>query len=125
MAWVAIAGPLTNLMLAAASALVYRLILLLFAMGFATGMAGAVLRPLFLMAHFSILFNLVLMVINLFPIPPLDGGRVLTGILPKRLAWQVARLERYGMVIVVLLLATGWWGNILNPVVNFFARFFL
>ncbi|MBC7360293.1 MAG: site-2 protease family protein [Desulfacinum sp.] len=125
MAWVAVAGPLTNLMLAAASALVYRFILFLFASGFAVGAAAMILRPLFLMAQFSVMFNLVLMVINLFPVPPLDGGRVLAGLLPRRMAWQVARLERYGMLIVVILLATGWWGHLLNPVVSLFARFFL
>ncbi|SMC23153.1 Zn-dependent protease (includes SpoIVFB) [Desulfacinum hydrothermale DSM 13146] len=125
MAWVALAGPLTNLMLAAASALVYRLILMLFASGYAVGTAAMVLRPLFLMAQFSVIFNLVLMVINLFPVPPLDGGRVLAGVLPRRLAWQLARLERYGMLIVVILLATGWWGHLLNPVVSLFARLFL
>lgn len=125
MAWVALAGPLTNLMLAAASALVYRLVVFLFGLGAGSGVVGLVLHPLYHMARFSVIFNLVLMAVNLFPVPPLDGGRVLTGLLPQRLAFQVARLERYGMLIVLLFVVTGWWGYVLRPVVNLFARILL
>ncbi|ROQ91994.1 site-2 protease family protein [Desulfosoma caldarium] len=125
MAWVALAGPLTNLMLAAASALVYRFVVFLFALGLGSGVWGLVLSPLFLMARFSVVFNLVLMAVNLFPVPPLDGGRVLTGLLPRSLAFQVARLERFGMFIVLIFVITGWWGYMLRPVVNLFARIFL
>ncbi len=125
MAWVALAGPLTNLMLAAASALVYRIVVLLFSMGLGSGFLGLLLHPLFHMARFSVVFNLVLMAVNLFPVPPLDGGRVLTGLLPRRLALQVARLERYGMIIVIIFVITGWWGYMLRPVVNLFARILL
>lgn len=125
MAWVALAGPLTNLMLAAASALVYRLVVLLFGLGLGSGISGLVLHPLFHMARFSVVFNLVLMAVNLFPVPPLDGGRVLTGLLPRSLAFQVARLERYGMFIVMIFVITGWWGYMLRPVVNLFARILL
>jgi len=125
MAWVALAGPLTNLMLAAVSALVYRTVIFLFGIGMASGGLGLVLHPLYLMARFSVTFNLVLMAVNLFPVPPLDGGRVLTGLLPQALAFQLARLERYGMLIVLLFMATGWWGTLLRPVVNLFARILL
>ncbi|MEJ5349427.1 MAG: site-2 protease family protein [Desulfosoma sp.] len=125
MAWVALAGPLTNLMLAAASALVYRIVVLLFSTGLGSGFWGLLLHPLFHMARFSVVFNLVLMAVNLFPVPPLDGGRVLTGLLPRSLALQVARLERYGMIIVMIFVITGWWGYMLRPVVNLFARILL
>ncbi len=125
MAWVALAGPLTNLMLAAVSALVYRMVVLLFSVGAASGILGLLLHPLYHMARFSVVFNLVLMAVNLFPVPPLDGGRVLMGFLPRTLAFQVARLERYGMVIVLLFMVTGWWGFVLRPVVNLFARILL
>ena len=80
MAWVALAGPLTNLMLAAVSALVYRLVVFLFSVGAASGVPGLLLHPLYHMARFSVVFNLVLMAVNLFPVPPLDGGRVLMGV---------------------------------------------
>lgn len=125
MAWVALAGPLTNLMLAAVSALVYRTVVLLFGVGAASGILGLLLHPLYHMARFSVVFNLVLMAVNLFPVPPLDGGRVLMGFLPRTLALHVARLERYGMVIVLLFMVTGWWGYVLRPVVNLFARILL
>ncbi len=125
MAWVALAGPLTNLMLAAVSALVYRLVVWLFGMGAGWGVLGLLLHPLYHMARFSVVFNLVLMAVNLFPVPPLDGGRVLVGLLPQRLAAPVARVERYGMVIVLLFMVTGWWGYVLRPVVNLFARILL
>ncbi|MEJ5363893.1 MAG: site-2 protease family protein [Desulfosoma sp.] len=125
MAWVALAGPLTNLMLAAVSALVYRLVVFLFAVGASSGILGLLLHPLYHMARFSVVFNLVLMAVNLFPVPPLDGGRVLVGFLPRTLALHVARLERYGMVIVLVFMVTGWWGYVLRPVVNLFARILL
>ncbi|WP_448381726.1 site-2 protease family protein [Desulfosoma sp.] len=125
MAWVALAGPLTNLMLAAVSALVYRLVVFLFSVGAASGVPGLLLHPLYHMARFSVVFNLVLMAVNLFPVPPLDGGRVLMGFLPRTLALHVARLERYGMVIVLVFMVTGWWGYVLRPVVNLFARILL
>jgi len=58
-------------------------------------------------------------------LPPLDGGRILTGILPRNLAHGLARLERYGMMVVILLLATGLWEKILDPVLNLFLLVFL
>jgi Zn-dependent protease len=125
MAWVALAGPLTNLMLAAVSALVFRMVVFLFSVGAASGFLGLLLHPLYYMARFSVVFNLVLMAVNLFPVPPLDGGRVLMGFLPRTLALHVARLERYGMVIVLVFMVTGWWGYVLRPVVNLFARILL
>jgi len=61
--------------------------------------------------------NLVLMAINLLPVPPLDGGRILTGVLPIRLARPFARIEPYGMIILIALLISGVVGMILGPVV--------
>lgn len=127
MAWVALAGPMTNFILAAGSALLYHVIF----SGFKSGMiaAGSVLgsiaEPLFLMAGISVQFNLVLMVINLLPIPPLDGGRIMVGLLPLQLSLQLERLERFGILIVLLLIATGAWGYIVRPVLSIFMRLFL
>jgi Zn-dependent protease len=58
------------------------------------------------------------MVLNLIPLPPLDGGRVLTGLLPGPLAWQVNRIEPYGFLILLTLLVTGVLGQILGPPIN-------
>jgi len=100
MALVAAAGPLSNLFMAVLWALIAKLALVL---GPVLGWAA---EPLVLMGKLGIFFNLILMVLNLLPIPPLDGGRVLMGVLPGPLAWQVSRIEPYGFLILLLLLAS-------------------
>jgi Zn-dependent protease len=100
MAIVALAGPVSNLLMAVGWALVARL-------GVTIG-AGteAISHPLIYSGVAGISINLVLAMINLLPIPPLDGSRILTGILPTYWAWQYNRLERYGFIILILLLYT-------------------
>ena len=58
------------------------------------------------------------MVLNLLPLPPLDGGRVVAGLLPDRLAWRYGRLEPYGLMILLALLMMGWLGHLLWPPVG-------
>jgi Zn-dependent protease len=65
------------------------------------------------------------MVINLLPIPPLDGGRVLMGLAPSGLAHALGWLEGYGMLIVFILIGTNLWGYIVWPVLNLFIGIFL
>ncbi|HQB39544.1 MAG TPA: site-2 protease family protein, partial [Deltaproteobacteria bacterium] len=78
-----------------------------------------VLLPLIYMLLFSVKFNLFLMLFNLIPVPPLDGGRVLVGLLPDRLSMQFARLEPYGMIVLFALLMFGnLTGNIILPMIN-------
>lgn len=95
MVWVAAAGPATNLVLAIVSAL------LLHAVAFAPGWAA---RWLGENLNNSILINVVLAVFNMIPLPPLDGGRVAVGLLPDAIAYPLARLERYGLAILVAAL---------------------
>lgn len=100
MAMVALAGPVSNLLMAVGWALVARI-------GITIGTrAENVALPLIYTGIAGISINLVLALINLLPIPPLDGSRVLTGILPSRLAWQYNQLERYGFIILLILLYT-------------------
>jgi len=70
----------------------------------------------------GIIINIVLMVLNLLPIPPLDGGRVVAGVLPPSLALPFMQLERFGMIIVLLLLVSGILGKIMWPIVLHFVK---
>lgn len=108
MALVAIAGPMVNLFMAILWAIVLKAGLL---MGVQTGSPG-----MFLVAvgMAGIFINTILMMLNLLPLPPLDGGRVLVGLLPGPLAWKVSQLEPYGIIILVVLLATGLLGHIIG-----------
>jgi Zn-dependent protease len=111
---VAAAGPLTNFTLAVLSAVGIRMVFHPGATGFALAAAK--------MLYASVLINVMLGVFNLFPIPPLDGGRVLTGILPIRLARGYARLERYGILILFLLLYTDWVDAVIDPIIRAITR---
>jgi Zn-dependent protease len=108
---VSAAGPLTNLTLAVASASALRLI---------GDSAGGGLLAAMLFA--SVLINVMLAVFNLFPLLPLDGGRVLVGLLPPALARSYARIERYGFLILFLLLYTHWLGRIVSPLIDTITR---
>jgi Zn-dependent protease len=109
MLWVAAAGPFANLVMAVIWAFALKMALI--------APANAFTLPLSLMAEAGITVNLVLMVLNLLPILPLDGGRIAVSLLPNRLAYSYSRLEPYGFPILLLLLFTNTLGVILNPAV--------
>ncbi|MDX8403014.1 MAG: site-2 protease family protein [Mariprofundaceae bacterium] len=111
MIWVAAAGPATNLLLALASTL-----LLALAVQMPQSMLW-VAEPLALMCQASIIINLVLIIFNLIPLPPLDGGRVAVGLLPGPMAYQLARIEPYGFLIIAALLIFGVLQKVLGPLV--------
>lgn len=117
MALVAVAGPAANLVMAVLWALSLKLAL-------ATG-AGWVTTPLAYMALAGMSINGVLMVLNLLPIPPLDGGRVLAGVLPRSLEHLYQRIEPYGLFIVFGLMATGLLSTLLRGPVVLFQRWLL
>ena len=110
MVWVAAAGPAANLGMVLAWALVLKLTDIL--------PANIYSLPLAEMSEIGIGINLVLMVLNLLPLPPLDGGRVAVGLLPLRPAIALSKLEPYGFVILIVLMATGILSLILGPLVG-------
>jgi len=111
MLWVAAAGPGANLLMALAWALVLKLTFVVPTNYFS--------YPMQAMAHGGITINLVLMALNLIPIPPLDGGRIAVILLPNQLAYRFAMIEPYGLFIVVALLLTHVLGVVIGPLVMF------
>jgi Zn-dependent protease len=110
MAWVAAAGPAANLAMALFWAALLKLAVVLPETGFST--------PLELMAKAGIVVNLIFMFLNLLPILPLDGGRIVTSLLPYRAAWQYARLEPWGLPLLLILLLTNVLSFVLQPLVG-------
>ncbi|KPK13886.1 MAG: peptidase M50 [Anaerolineae bacterium SG8_19] len=110
MLWVAAAGPVSNFVMALFWALMVKI-------GIATSGSYFSL-PLAMMGAAGVFVNVIIMVLNLMPLPPLDGGRILVSLLPHRLAYGVARIEPYGFLILILLLFTGVLGYVLWPVIG-------
>jgi len=135
MAWVAAAGPGANLLMAVVWAALLRVgvslsdradawLAIVKHYG-AAGLVDIVLKQgsgaaefLIGVAAAGMLVNLVLMLLNLLPIPPLDGGRIVTSLLPSRAAWRFARIEPWGLPILLLLLVTNVLGVVLMPLFN-------
>ncbi len=112
MAIVAIAGPVANLLMLIFWAISAKIIML------SGSDSNFLIQLLLIMCSIGITINIVLMILNLFPILPLDGGRVLTAMLPPNLAIPFSRLEPYGLIILVLLLVSGILWKILIPVIG-------
>ncbi len=112
MALVVAAGPASNFVMAFIWAFVMKL-----AFTMDAGLAQAVLIE---MSKIGLIINLVLMVLNLIPIPPLDGGRVLSGVLPNHLSGMLAKIEPYGLFIIFGLLALGALRLVMQGPISFF-----
>jgi Zn-dependent protease len=110
MLWVAAAGPAANLAMALFWAAVMKLAWLLPLNFFSL--------PMVRMAEIGMAVNVALMVLNLFPLPPLDGGRIAVSLLPPRAALRYAQVERFGFPILLLLLFTGILSAVLSPVMH-------
>jgi Zn-dependent protease len=112
MAVVAAAGPASNVVMAFIWAVIMRLVVAYMS---DLGNAG---QALFLMAQFGVIINALLAVLNMLPIPPLDGGRVAVGLLPPGPSRSLSQIEPYGMWILVGLMFTGLLSPILRPGIN-------
>jgi Zn-dependent protease len=119
MLWVALAGPATNLSLAVISALMVKAVVLLAQSIPYSALGAAILVPLNSTLIASVWINLVLGIFNFLPIPPLDGSRILAGILPPDLARFYASIERYGFVLLIILAASGVLSKLIIPLINF------
>jgi Zn-dependent protease len=116
MLWVAAAGPASNFVMAIFWALV---------LNYSATAPDSAAFFLLEMSKVGIMINLVLMVLNLLPLPPLDGGRIAVSLLPMDLAVKLSKLEQYGFIILIALLFTGILGKIISPMINFFAQMIL
>src|SRR5690606_31713367 len=103
---VAAAGPASDVIMGVFWALV---------LSFASAAPATLVTPLAYMAQAGIMINVVLMVLNLIPLPPLDGGRIAVSLLPNDLANRYARVEQYGFIILLVLLFTGVLSKIMSP----------
>lgn len=120
MAISAAAGPITNVLLAILSVLIIKFIIIPATMLLPGGIGIVILKPLMLMSIWSIKINVFLAAFNLIPIPPLDGGRILVGLLPHRQAVSYGKIEPYGFIIVIILIVTGIAGIFVIPLANLF-----
>ncbi|QVL46531.1 MAG: site-2 protease family protein [Methylophilaceae bacterium] len=116
MLWVAAAGPASNFIMAIVWVLVLK---------YANSAPESAAFFLLEMSKVGIMINLVLMVLNLLPLPPLDGGRIAVSLLPMNIAVKFSQLERYGFVILIVLLFTGILGKIISPIIGFFGQLIL
>jgi Zn-dependent protease len=132
MIWVAVAGPGTNFALALLSGLLLRVVLTLepelqlyrhLDGGMDWSLSTVFLLPIVEMLRYSVIINVVLMVFNMIPIPPLDGGRVAVGLLPEKQANVLGAVEPYGFLILLFLLfidPSKTLNHVINGLVSFF-----
>lgn len=119
MLWVALAGPVVNFVMAIISALLTKTVWMIAASIPPSTLANAILVPVNEVLIASVWINLVLCIFNFLPIPPLDGSKILAGLLPPDLARSYASVERYGFIIILVLAFSGILPKMIMPVISF------
>ena len=125
--WISAAGPLMNMALALVSGILLRVFM---AIGFANTYARSPASIIFQMLYFSLYINLALAFFNLLPIPPLDGSKILAGLLPNRYAHTLYMIETKGPMILFGIIMFGWvtgfhvLGVVIGPFIHFFSGLF-
>jgi Zn-dependent protease len=122
MLWVSLAGPGSNLLIALGSTAVLHSIK---GMAVSGPTSAMLLFPLFLMVQISVMINIALAIFNLIPIPPLDGSKILMGLLPPALAASYAKIEPYGFLILIVLIMSNAFNFILFPLIRGVIKIFL
>lgn len=113
MVWVSFAGPASNMLLALAAAFV------MWVLRFYGLLGSFTISSVYLICMMLLQINIVLLVLNLVPVPPLDGSRIVAGLLPRDLAFRYSQLEPYGFFIILLLLSSGILWRFMGPIINF------
>jgi Zn-dependent protease len=119
MLWISLGGPAANLVTAVILALLLHIILFLFSGRVVGQGASFILAPLVYILLFGVKINVILAIFNLIPVAPLDGAKILGGMLPRRQAYELEKLEPYGFIILMLLVFTGAVGYVILPPVRF------
>ena len=121
MLWVAAAGPASNFLMAIA----WSMLLGYIKYALSKGNFSPAFPYLLQMCFIGVSINVVLMVLNLLPMPPLDGGRIAVSLLPNHLAFKLSQVEKYGFVILIVLMFTGVLSKIIGPFIDFFQSIIL
>jgi Zn-dependent protease len=115
MFWVSLGGPAANLVTATVLAMLMHVLIFLTGGTLSGEISKLILVPLYMILLFAVKINIVLAIFNLIPVPPLDGSKILSGLLPQRQAYEFEKLEPYGFIILIILIFTNALNYIIWP----------